>query len=811
MYHVRNLMGSTKNAVLSAMRIPTQNLIIPSNYQIENINPEEITSDSGEVLGAINQKILSRSSFGKDDTKENYEQNNNEPSDPFGIVDTFHRVGTAIRDSVRSGQNTLSHIGDIAHNARKIYYSTKNTVPRVFIPYAKAPVLMMSRFKDDSKVPAMKKAVIITPKIMAIKEPMLESVKPEPNYVKMGNILDAIGISKPDKDKLDLERFVIKTPENGNVRGIYIPPIGDVKSMNGQEIPDLLNAKKTLTDHSYEKVSSSKNVKNVLEKIKKDVEITLKKTKNQVEHVKDKIANSLQYRKKTNAELANMLFKNKFKSYGDLESRVGNILEANGGRAINFTKEEEQKIIDTFLDNIFKMDKKHDPKSKSILYIANKNQSEEHSKNFERGLKDSGSQIEIKTPSSHGRSKKVNEMMKNLTLAIPIDEMESAKVMKFNSNDIKKNEIHKYTLHDNEKIYHKVNPEIVLESRFTDDNDLENRELRYPEELGEDDEDIKKVDEYVVNHIVSSKNLEQFKNDPSVEITDEFLQTPTDNVTPHSSRSLLSFPKDNSNNQLSETKKIYELSKPKSSRRKRGSLNDQVVGLNLPPELMKPFMTRASDKDIDKFFDSGGSNEVVGNARSEYLDVGHLGKRPYMFENDQPVNTQDISLSGVSPTYLIEQMRARAIATSKNAAEYTEYNPNLNSDAVNHVMEQPMYTYFDQEDGSKSLENSMRSTDSSEHTLCSPFSPYRNSPILCGNSYEYPHYLEQNEVENKLHEEKSGVGQSRTSMVVSDILRKPFMGLESKDAVKKFYEEYNGAGFMDHSVDSVEHELFSDY
>lgn len=135
-----------------------------------------------------------------------------------------------------SGQNTLTHISDVAHNARKIYQTTKNSVPRILLPYAKAPVLLSSRFKETKKAP-LNKAIIISPKVLDVKDSYTGSRSSEPDFVSMGHILDAIGLTKPNKDQIDLEKIVVKMPGQGETRGLYIPPIGDVKSVNGRMLP----------------------------------------------------------------------------------------------------------------------------------------------------------------------------------------------------------------------------------------------------------------------------------------------------------------------------------------------------------------------------------------------------------------------------------------------------------------------------------------------------------------------------------------------------------------------------------------------
>lgn len=52
MYHVRNLVGSAKDAVVAAMKIPNQNFITPSKYQI--------VDTMNDRLGDINEAAVSQ-------------------------------------------------------------------------------------------------------------------------------------------------------------------------------------------------------------------------------------------------------------------------------------------------------------------------------------------------------------------------------------------------------------------------------------------------------------------------------------------------------------------------------------------------------------------------------------------------------------------------------------------------------------------------------------------------------------------------------------------------------------------------------
>lgn len=76
MYHVRNMAGSTKDAVMATMKIPNQNFIIPSKYDIVE------RPDGSESLRAINRKILNEN----EETKDQISDVNEE------IETTFNKV-----------------------------------------------------------------------------------------------------------------------------------------------------------------------------------------------------------------------------------------------------------------------------------------------------------------------------------------------------------------------------------------------------------------------------------------------------------------------------------------------------------------------------------------------------------------------------------------------------------------------------------------------------------------------------------------------------------------------------------------------
>lgn len=111
MYHVRNMLGNTKNTIMSAAKIPPNNIIVPSQYQVSKIGSQN------EQVGAINQKMLISRSGGEtvaptlSDTTD---------GDSLGIMDTFHKIGGMVKESMDSGKNVVYHANDAASDARYV-------------------------------------------------------------------------------------------------------------------------------------------------------------------------------------------------------------------------------------------------------------------------------------------------------------------------------------------------------------------------------------------------------------------------------------------------------------------------------------------------------------------------------------------------------------------------------------------------------------------------------------------------------------------------------------------------------------------
>nr|CAH7744370.1 unnamed protein product [Callosobruchus chinensis] len=153
LYHFRNAVGSVRDAVVATMKIPNQNFIIPAQYEIVN------QQDAPQLAAR----------FG--------EENDKCSDDP--VTDTFQRVGSVVRSTIKSGQEAIGHIGQAANHARTAIHTTHNATPRLRL----------------AKIPAR----VQTPKLSSRMGGDETVGEPEPkNFVNLGRIMDAVGISNPD-------------------------------------------------------------------------------------------------------------------------------------------------------------------------------------------------------------------------------------------------------------------------------------------------------------------------------------------------------------------------------------------------------------------------------------------------------------------------------------------------------------------------------------------------------------------------------------------------------------------------------------
>lgn len=212
MYHFNNMVGSIRDLVMSTIKIPPQGVVIPSQYKIMDVNDVQDVIDEpqlgkkSEMTRSINTELLDQ------EDKENLKQ---EPdTDPFHVVDTFQRIGTALRDSIKSGQNTLVHVGDLAHSARKVVHTSRHAAPKVILPYARAPAVERERDNKPHHLASADSVTLIAPKVLDIKDESeahsgILQAHNRRDFVNVGQIMDALGVSNPNEENVGMEKIVL--------------------------------------------------------------------------------------------------------------------------------------------------------------------------------------------------------------------------------------------------------------------------------------------------------------------------------------------------------------------------------------------------------------------------------------------------------------------------------------------------------------------------------------------------------------------------------------------------------------------------
>lgn len=217
MYHLNNMVGSIKDVIMSTIKIPPQGLIVPSQYRI--VNAADLDDNNleakHEITRSINQDLLS-------DGVEVHSFNQEQTGDLLG--NTFNRFGSAIRQSIQAGQQTLAHVGDIAHSARQVVHTAKSAAPQMFLP-------------RNQKRPD--KVMLVTPKLLQTKSAEeagqhLLQVQNTKDFVKMGDLMDALSVSSPNEENLGVEKIVIER-KGANRKPVIVGRSRDVEETNLKE------------------------------------------------------------------------------------------------------------------------------------------------------------------------------------------------------------------------------------------------------------------------------------------------------------------------------------------------------------------------------------------------------------------------------------------------------------------------------------------------------------------------------------------------------------------------------------------------
>ncbi|CAG9832995.1 unnamed protein product [Diabrotica balteata] len=223
-YHIRNIVGSAKDVALATIKIPNQNFIVPSGYNIVD-NPNK----GDTILESAYPDISSRfgdESDGIQDWPQELVQN------------TFQNVGHVIRNAVRSGQEAIHHVGEITNHAKKAILTARQAPEILMNTVSPIPVTsdekvnLNSRFGDEDD------------------DPIVGQTQQIPEFVKMGHLLDAAGVSNPaitpeaidPRTNTHLEQF---WKNIGNVAGNH----------NLKNIQEIFNKKTNL-----EKINQNKHI-----------------------------------------------------------------------------------------------------------------------------------------------------------------------------------------------------------------------------------------------------------------------------------------------------------------------------------------------------------------------------------------------------------------------------------------------------------------------------------------------------------------------------------------------------------------------
>ncbi|XP_030763081.1 uncharacterized protein LOC115887745 [Sitophilus oryzae] len=215
-YHTRNMIGNTKNMILSVAKIPPNNLFFPSKYEIIKVDDKD---GGGDTLGAINQQMLISRSGDPTEIKNN-QQDSQMSQEKKGVTNTFTKLGNILKNSVDSGKDTIGHFNDVATDIRNVVYTSKHAAPRIIVP-SKIPSLIT---KDAESSMLGKKAVLIAPRILDLAEDPVVSQPEQPsNFVGAGDVLDALGLSYPNQPEVPLEKIVLEPSAINVLKQFDIP------------------------------------------------------------------------------------------------------------------------------------------------------------------------------------------------------------------------------------------------------------------------------------------------------------------------------------------------------------------------------------------------------------------------------------------------------------------------------------------------------------------------------------------------------------------------------------------------------------
>ncbi|KAB0793835.1 hypothetical protein PPYR_13455 [Photinus pyralis] len=150
-YHVTNAIGSVRDMFMSTLRVPPQDLFVPSQYSI------------------VEKKHDSRRAV---------------PNES----DVYNKLGGMLRDSIRSAEDVAVHAGDFLHSARKVVSTSKHVVPRLVVSSLRVPA-----FQHKLHLP-----IVLTSRSHHENAEARHHSETDPNFVGVNHVMETLGIGRKD-------------------------------------------------------------------------------------------------------------------------------------------------------------------------------------------------------------------------------------------------------------------------------------------------------------------------------------------------------------------------------------------------------------------------------------------------------------------------------------------------------------------------------------------------------------------------------------------------------------------------------------
>ncbi|GLV34566.1 hypothetical protein CBL_09047 [Carabus blaptoides fortunei] len=184
-YHMRNLVGSSQDALMSMLSARPRGVLIPSKYRI-------VSADETPIVGAINPGLYQQNGPSPSDQEQQDEDGEEQPQYeeysgrwPVEFDDTFSRIGSILRESVQRAHKSAEHAVDAVHSARQVVATARKYWPKILLPYAGAVEVEKKQRGEE----------------------MVGSAQ-DPNFVGIGRIMDYFSVTGDQEPRLGAARYI---------------------------------------------------------------------------------------------------------------------------------------------------------------------------------------------------------------------------------------------------------------------------------------------------------------------------------------------------------------------------------------------------------------------------------------------------------------------------------------------------------------------------------------------------------------------------------------------------------------------------